>query len=105
LDFASTIHIFREWRALTSEAKRNVPILVVGPKAMEDSGWPEGPSGEEAQVKAWMEQMSAVKTEMHFDLVGIYNLTLETNGRKLEERLAIVEAMMVVNWLARLQTS
>jgi hypothetical protein len=100
-DFASTIQILKEWRALATEAKRNVPILVIGPEAVENTGRP----GEEVQVERWMEQMGAVKTEMHFDLMGIYNLTLGTHGMMLEERLAIVEAMLVVNWLARLQAS
>jgi hypothetical protein len=102
---ASTIQILKEWRTLASGAKRNVPILVIGPEAVENTGRPEGLSDEEVQVETWMEQMKAVKTEMHFDLMGIYNLTLETRGMMLEERLAIVQAMMVVNWLARLQAS
>lgn len=46
--------------------------------------------------------------EKHFDVLSLYNLTLQASsvdGEKFGEKVALVEAMMVINFLSKLDTS
>jgi hypothetical protein len=54
-------------------------------------------------VGAWIQQADRSRLESIFDLMGMYNLTRGAGGLKVEERLAIAEAMMAVNWLASIR--
>lgn len=52
--------------------------------------------------------MSDAARENDVERLGMWNLTVQTNsvdGVRVGEKVAIVQAMMVVNWLARLEGS
>jgi hypothetical protein len=96
LDTASPV--LREWRTLAEGARRNVPFLVVGPEAQNGDGI-------ENVALAWMEEVRREKME----LLELRNLTMGTSDGRQSERgqgmeMALVEAMMVMNWLSKLRT-
>ena len=98
-----------EWYALAIGAERNFPMLSLGPPAF---GINQSPSAapKEGNRALWhyQEQVSGIAKENHFDVLGLYNLTMQTStpdGSHFGEKVALVEAMMVINWLSKLDTS
>ena len=91
-----------EWLALILAAKRNVPLLFLSPPAI---GSPD------SNIAVWQyhQRMSTIAKEKHIDILGLYNLTLQATsmdgGMHFGERVALIEAMMIVNYLSKLETS
>lgn len=74
-------------------------MLILGPTA---------PKGLAASM--FHDEIKPVAREKHYDVLGLYNLTLEASTRDIEkagevEKMALVQAMIVVNWLSKLETS
>ena len=97
-----TTRALDEWLALALATERNIALLFLTPPAI---GSPE------SNMAAWQfhQRMSAVAKQKHVDVLGLYNLTLQASsmegGLNFGERVGLVEAMMIVNWLSKLETS
>ncbi|KAG0652935.1 hypothetical protein D0Z07_0216 [Hyphodiscus hymeniophilus] len=91
-----------EWLALALAAERNIPVLFLSPPAI---GTPES----NTVVWQFHQRMSTVAKLKHVDVLGLYNLTLQATsmneGRNFGGRVALAEAMMIINWLSKLETS
>ena len=91
-----------QWLALALAAERNIPILFLSPPAI-------GSPDSNTAVWQFHQRMSTVAKKKHVDILGLYNLTLQASsmneGRHFGERVALVEAMMIINWLSKLETS
>ncbi|KAE8445484.1 hypothetical protein EG329_013374 [Mollisiaceae sp. DMI_Dod_QoI] len=98
-----------EWTSLATGAERNIPMLLLGPLAFGPNK-NAGIAPENSNFGLWhyLEQMSPIAKERHFDILSLYNLTLQAStadGEHFGERIALVEAMMIINWLSKLETS
>jgi hypothetical protein len=52
--------------------------------------------------------MAGIAKKKHLDVLSLYNLTAQAtslDAKHFGERVALVEAMMVINWLSKLETS
>jgi hypothetical protein len=108
LDVSTTTQALDEWIALARAAERNIPMLFLGPRALGVNKTPGTPSAE-GNVAVWhyQEQMAGIATN-YFDVLSLYNLTAQAtspDGEHYGERVALVEAMVVINWLSKLETS
>jgi len=84
-------------------------MLFLGPPAL-GINKPLGtvPNDGNAAVWQYQEQVSGIARDNHFDVLSLYNLTMQAStpdGEHFGERAALVEAMMVINWLSQLDTS
>lgn len=101
-DIEMTMQALDEWLALALAAERNIPLLFLSPPAI---GSPD------SNVAVWQfhQRMSIIAKEKHIDMLGLYNLTLQASsmdgGRHFGERVALVEAMIILNWLSKVETS
>lgn len=64
----------------------------------------------EGNLAVWQlyEQIRDVAKEKHCDVLSLYNLTVQASsedGEMFGLRVTLVEAMMVINWLSKLETS
>lgn len=98
-----------EWASLATGAERNIPMLFISPPAF---GLNKSPSSapNTGNIAAWnfYDEMAPVAKEKHFDVLSLYNLTLQAlsvDGERFGEKVALIEAMMIVNWLSKLETS
>ncbi len=97
-----------EWYALAIGAERNIPMLFVGPPAVGINQSSTVPKGGNSAIWQYQEQVNGIAKQNHFDVLGLYNLTMQAStpdGSHFGERVALVEAMMVINWLSKLDTS
>lgn len=106
LDTSTSLRSMDEWINLASGAQRNVPMLLVGPPAYGISKVP----GREGNMEIWnyQNEMNKVAVERHIDVLGLWNLTVQassSHGERYGAKVAMVEAMMVINWLSKLETS
>jgi hypothetical protein len=109
LDVNTTTQALDEWTALITAAERNIPMLFLGPRAFGVSRT-TGIPPVEGNVAVWQyqEQMAGIAKKKHLDVLSLYNLTAQAtslDGKHFGERVALVEAMMVINWLSKLETS
>ncbi|RDW62779.1 hypothetical protein BP5796_11081 [Coleophoma crateriformis] len=98
-DVDNGLYALDEWLSLATGAERNIPFLILGPPAMRE---------ESSQAAKRLDTITAVAKDRHLDVLGLWNMTLPANspdGRQYGERDALVQAVMVVNWLAMLPTS
>lgn len=119
LDRALATKSLDEWKALATGAERNIPMLFLGPHATTAV-----PGSKEHE-----QEMAVVAKERNWDVLGLWNLSVQATqttmlgGERvrddIEERdmeservetkfgedMAMVEAMMIVNWLSKLETS
>jgi hypothetical protein len=101
LDVAATTRALDEWATLAMGAERNIPMLFLGPRAAEDSRLIGVTQGYESGL-------AEIAGERKFDVLNLYNATLQAStidGERYGQRVALVEAMMVINWLSKLETS
>lgn len=84
-------------------------MLFLGPPAFGIDKLPStAPKEGNTAIWQYQEQVSEIAKENHFDVLGLYNLTMQAStpdGRHFGESVALVEAMMVINWLSKLDTS
>ncbi|KAH6683311.1 hypothetical protein B0J14DRAFT_673883 [Halenospora varia] len=102
LSTTDTTAAIDELMALALAAERNIPMLFLGPTA---AGFENGVN---IQVWKYQDEMMAVSEEKHFEMLRFFNLTMHAgmmDGEKFGEKVALVQAMTVINWLAMLETS
>ncbi|KAF7587232.1 hypothetical protein BBP40_007519 [Aspergillus hancockii] len=92
-----------EWLALAQSSKNDMPFLWVGPTA---PGHQQS-SGNSLHTSSWrytLDTSEAARTR-GMEALGMYNTTLQADswdGVHYGEKVALVQAMMVVNWLSML---
>jgi hypothetical protein len=106
---ATTTRALEEWYALASGAERNIPMLFLGPPAF-GLNKALGTAPKEGNTAVWQyqQEMLGIARNNHFDVLSLYNLTVQAStpdGEHFGEKVALVEAMMVINWLSKLDTS
>lgn len=84
-------------------------MLFLGPPAF-STHRSTGTAPENKNLAVWqyLEKMAPIAREKHFDVLSLYNLTLQASsvdGEHFGEKVALVEAMMIINWLSKLETS
>jgi hypothetical protein len=80
-------------------------MLYLGPQAM--GLIKAGKDGNSALWK-FQEEMAEPAKQRHFDVLGLWNLTIQASskdGERYGEKVALVQAMMIINWLSKLETS
>ncbi|CAD6568399.1 MAG: hypothetical protein ASARMPREDX12_001397 [Alectoria sarmentosa] len=98
-----------EWVTLADASGRNIPILWVGPNA---AGHLKPPSliltqGNNALWHYTLETMKEAKARQ-LDALGMFNLTLQANswdGSNYGQKVGLVQAMMIINWLSRVEST
>ncbi|KAL4867679.1 hypothetical protein BDV12DRAFT_170888 [Aspergillus spectabilis] len=92
-----------EWVTLAKTSARITPFLWIGPTAPGHQKLPEdnvhATSWQYTQVTAQVAQSRGI------DVLGMYNATLQAeswDGLRYGEKVALMQAMMVINWLASL---
>lgn len=91
---------------LADSSGRKTPILWLGPTA---AGHLEI-KGRKSNQEIWDfdRAMAEVAQEHDIERLGMWNLTVQASsvdGMRFGVKVAVVQAMMVVNWLARLEGS
>ncbi|PMD45006.1 hypothetical protein L207DRAFT_629537 [Hyaloscypha variabilis F] len=107
-DVPTTTRAVEEWHALAAGAERNIPMLFLGPPALGTEKAAGLPKERNTGVWQYQEQVFRVVEANHFDVLSFYNLTMQAStpdGEHFGEGVALVEAMMVINWLSKLDTS
>ena len=102
-DAASSLAKFVE---LADDSGRNTPMLWIGPSA---AGHIEL-KGRKGNQEIWDfdRKVAAVAADNDVDVLGLWNMTVQAtswDGMRFGERVAITQAMMVMNWLSRLESS
>ncbi|OWP01081.1 hypothetical protein B2J93_4813 [Marssonina coronariae] len=109
LDSASSTKALDEWYTLASGSERNIPMLFLSPPAFGLNKAPGTlPKGGNLALWNYHALMAPAAKEKHFDVLSLFNLTLQASsvdGEKFGAKVALVEAMMVINWLSKLETS
>lgn len=91
---------------LADDSGRNTPMLWIGPTA---AGHVEL-KGRKANQNIWDfdRRMAATAQGLDVDVLGMWNMTVQASswdGMRFGEDVAITQAMMVMNWLSRLESS
>jgi len=91
---------------LADESDRNTPMLWIGPTA---AGHVEL-KGRKGNQEIWdfHRKMASVAEDNDVEVLGMWNMTVQAtswDGMRFGEKVAITQAMMVMNWLGRLQSS
>jgi hypothetical protein len=91
---------------ITSSSRRNTPVIYLGPTA---SGHIEIRNRKNNQeIWDFDAKMRELAEDNGVEVLGMWNLTVQAgswDGVRFGERVAVVQGMMVVNWLARLESS
>ncbi|KAF6221428.1 hypothetical protein HO133_002284 [Letharia lupina] len=109
LSWSKAVDSMDEWVTLADASGRNIPILWVGPNT---AGHLKPPGqiltqGNNALWHYTLETMKEAKARQ-LDALGMYNLTLQANswdGSNYGQRVGLVQAMMVINWLSRVEST
>jgi hypothetical protein len=108
-DTATATKALDEWSTLAAGAERNIPILFLGASALGlNKAATTIPKEGNAAVWRFKEQMAGIAKEKNFDVLSLYNLTVQASsvdGERFGQKVSLVEAMMVINWLSKLDTS
>jgi len=80
-------------------------MLFLGPQALGSNK-----AGNNGNAALWQFQGAIAEParQRRFDLLGLWNLTVQASskdGERYGERVALVQAMMMINWLSNLKTS
>jgi hypothetical protein len=95
-----------EFLNMADVTKRKTPMLWIGPTA---AGHIEikGRKGNQ-EIWEFASKMARIADEKDVETLGLWNLTVQADsydGKGFGEGVSIVAAMMVVNWLSRLESS
>ncbi|KAL8777700.1 MAG: hypothetical protein Q9213_007743 [Squamulea squamosa] len=98
-----------EWVTLADISQKNVPFLWIGPNA---AGHLKPPSqilsqGNNALWHYTIEMAEEARARQ-LDALGMYNFTLQAgswDGSYYGQKVVLVQAMMVINWLSRLEST
>ncbi|KAK0514155.1 hypothetical protein JMJ35_003877 [Cladonia borealis] len=109
LSWATATSSMDEWVSLADASGRNVPFLWVGPTAAGHLK-PAGQILSQGNNALWHYTIETEKEakSRELDALGMYNLTLQANswdGSSYGQRVGLVQAMMVINWLSRVAST
>jgi len=98
-----------EWLAIADASNRNTPFLWVGPTAAGHLK-PPGQILSQGNNALWhyTVEMGKEAKSRGVDALGMYNFTLQASswdGSEYGIRVGLVQAMMVINWLSRLDST
>ncbi|KAL6717547.1 hypothetical protein ACLMJK_005462 [Lecanora helva] len=109
LSTSSATSSMDEWVSLADDSGKNVPFLWIGPNA---AGHLKPPSqiASEGNNAIWHYTRETIKEakSRELDAIGMYNLTLQANswdGSHYGLKVSLVQAMMVINWLSRVDST
>ena len=91
---------------IADDSKRKTPMLWLGPTAAGHLDI-KGRKGNQ-EIWDFDRHMAKVATDNDIEVLNMWNLTVQASsydGLRFGEKVAITQAMMVVNWLARLESS
>ncbi|KAL8928957.1 MAG: hypothetical protein Q9172_000709 [Xanthocarpia lactea] len=98
-----------EWVTLADISQKNVPFLWVGPNA---AGHLKPPSQILSQgnnaLWHYTIEMAEEAQARQLDALGMYNFTLQArswDGSYYGQKVVLVQAMMIINWLSRLEST
>ena len=102
----TAISSLEEILGLADASHRKTPLLFIGPTA---AGHVEirGRKGNQ-EIWAFDRHLRQVAEDNDAEVLGMWNLTVQAaswDGVRFAEKVAVTQAMMVVNWLARLPSS
>lgn len=100
LDKAKTATILQNLQSLIDQAQRNIPVLVLGPIRDDHRST--------FDIQDFGRDLMILLDRYHYEYLGLWNMTLQSNmdiSYAETERMAVVQAMMIVNWLSKLPTS
>ena len=95
-----------EFLKLADESQRKTPMLWIGPTAPGHTDAKERKGIQE--IWSYDREMTKAAAQKDIEVLKMYNMTAQANtydGVGFGERVAITQAMMVVNWLSRLESS
>ncbi|KAI4183423.1 MAG: hypothetical protein L6R41_005402 [Letrouitia leprolyta] len=109
LSWSTATSSMDEWVTLADISQKNVPFLWVGPNA---AGHLKPPSqilsqGNNALWHYTIEMAKEAESRA-LDALGMYNLTLQAaswDGSHYGQKVVLVQAMMIINWLSRLEST
>ncbi|GAB1204857.1 hypothetical protein APSETT445_003521 [Aspergillus pseudonomiae] len=92
-----------EWLVLAQSSKRDMPFLWIGPTAPGH----QKHSGSNIHASSWQYTLDAAEAARTrgMETLGMYNATLQADswdGMHYGEKEALIQAMMVINWLSML---
>ncbi|KAE8384950.1 hypothetical protein BDV23DRAFT_165850 [Aspergillus alliaceus] len=92
-----------EWLALAKSSKHDTPFLWIGPTAPGH----QKPSENNVHASSWQYALdtSEAARARGMEALGVYNATLQADSRDGMhdgEKVALIQAMMVINWLSML---
>lgn len=95
--------------SLADSTGRKTPTLWIGPPAAGHLDISKSPTGNNnAEIWRFSREMDKIARDMDVEVLSMWNMTVQANswdGKRFGEKVALVEAMMVVNWLSRLESS
>ncbi|OJJ32327.1 hypothetical protein ASPWEDRAFT_658676 [Aspergillus wentii DTO 134E9] len=96
-----------EWITLAQATGRDMPFLWVGPTAPGHQKV-DGQNSPHANSAVWQYTMDTAEAAQirDMDVLGMYNATLQAeswDGMHYGEKVALMQAMMVINWLSTLE--
>ncbi|OAL20275.1 hypothetical protein AYO22_08987 [Fonsecaea multimorphosa] len=102
----TAIASLEEFLALADSSHRKTPMLWIGPTA---SGHTEirGRKGNQ-EIWDFDRRLAGVAGDNDVEVLRMWNMTVQANswdGMRFGEKVAVTQAMMVLNWLARLPSS
>ncbi len=81
-------------------------MLFLGPPASKPDTTPG--RAEHSSRSEFEKELAPIARDKHYDMLGLYNMTvqaLSVDGKRSEQKVALALAMMVINWLSKLETS
>ncbi|KAL4893047.1 hypothetical protein BDV59DRAFT_31656 [Aspergillus ambiguus] len=92
-----------EWLGLAQSSHRTTPFLWVGPTAPGH----QKPSADSVHASSWQYTLEAAEAARSrgIETLGMYNATLQADswdGMHYGEKVALMQAMMIINWLSAL---
>ncbi|KAL3458248.1 hypothetical protein BJX64DRAFT_227574 [Aspergillus heterothallicus] len=92
-----------EWLTLAKTSARTTPFLWIGPTAPGH----QAPPGDNVHASSWhyTQETAQVAQSRGIDVLGMYNATVQAeswDGLHYGEKVALMQAMMIINWLSAL---
>ncbi|KAI9368412.1 hypothetical protein BJX61DRAFT_546566 [Aspergillus egyptiacus] len=92
-----------EWLTLAKTSARSTPFLWIGPNAPNH----QNPPTTNVHAASWQYTLdtASVAQARGIDVLGMYNATVQAeswDGQRYGENVALMQAMMIINWLALL---
>ena len=95
-----------EFLDLADDSKRKTPMLWLGPSAAGHIDIHNRKGNQE--IWDFDKHMAKIAEENDIEVLKMWNMTVQANswdGMRFGEKVAITQAMMVINWLSRLESS